>query len=107
MNEIQKKLEQELKKINWSLKDYGCEHYKPVDHKGKVSKYVIFGNEIKTDRGSDDCLELTSFQLTMENIKHKPHTIRDNYFGLVSVGDERNFIIFMNHDKKGEEDEQD
>jgi hypothetical protein len=96
-------LEDALHKINWSLKDYGCEHYLLIDHKGNPSKYVLWGNKISIDSNEGEALESSVFYITKKSVHYEPDTMRNNRYGFVSVGTKRAFVIFMNHDKKEDE----
>lgn len=96
---IKEKLEKSLNKIGWKLRDFGCEHYRPVDHKGRISNYVLFGTELKKDRSYDEVSELSNMILTLDNIKLNEKE------SFVCVGTKDNFILFMNHDKKQEDKE--
>jgi len=88
-------LKVKLECVGWSLKQMGCEHYRPVDNKGRVSKFELFDNSLTMKSEHKGVSELVSIRL-----------IGDGSINVLSSGDavscgsKEHFILFMNHESK-------
>lgn len=91
-------LEPFLKKIGWSLEDYGCEHFIIFDHEGKNTNWTCWKNQLEHKDGhASVCNSVTVWYLdgvTIELLKDSTSiSIRPKKVKNV-------FILFMNHEIK-------
>lgn len=99
--EIYNKLKEHLETIGWSLRYYGCEHYVPVDHEGKESKFIFWDKSLDIRNSiTDDCCESLRISLDGKN-RISYLTNKEGVPNVVCCGDKRNFILFMNHNLEG------
>ena len=97
--EIKDNLENNLKKINWTLKHCGCDHWEVINHNEIRTGWIFWDNCLTKDGDNKYTDESESYSVVFDLRQCELKVLNNECLSITDSKSQKAFILFMNHSK--------